>query len=73
MELSGRVTSQLITRSVGFVPVSMFVADAAMQVSLDATMIVAGCGFALLAGGSLLSPPVRNLGLEPVAGSASVA
>ena len=72
-ELMGRVMSLLITGSVGLVPVSMFVAGAAVQVSLDGTMLVAGCGMALLAGGSLLSPAVRNLGLEPVAGSASAA
>jgi hypothetical protein len=64
-ELMGRVMSLLITGSVGLVPVSMFVAGAAVQLSLDGTMLVAGCGMALLAGGSLLSPAVRNLGLEP--------
>lgn len=64
-ELMGRVMSLLITGSVGLVPVSMFVAGAAVQLSLDGTMLVAGCGMALLSGGSLLSRSVRNLGLEP--------
>jgi MFS family permease len=64
-ELMGRVMSLLITGSVGLVPVSMVVAGAAIQLSVDGTMLVAGAGMALLAGGSLLSPAVRNLGLEP--------
>jgi MFS family permease len=64
-ELMGRVMSLLMTGSVGLVPVSMFIAGAAVQVSLDATMVVAGGGMALLAIGSLLSPTVRDLGLEP--------
>lgn len=64
-ELMGRVMSLLITGSVGLVPVSMFLAGAAVQLNVDATMLVAGAGMALLAGGSLLSPAVRNLGLEP--------
>ena len=64
-ELMGRVMSLLITGSVGLVPLSMFIAGAAVQVSLDGTLIVAGLGMALLAAGSLLSPAVRNLGLEP--------
>lgn len=64
-ELMGRVMSLLITGSIGLVPVSMFVAGAAVQLSVDGTMLIAGAGMALLAGGSLLSPAVRNLGLEP--------
>ncbi|MEO8273513.1 MAG: MFS transporter [Chloroflexota bacterium] len=64
-ELMGRVMSLLITGSVGLVPVSMLVAGVAVQLNVDATMFVAGAGMALLAGGSLLSPAVRNLGLEP--------
>ncbi|HYK94664.1 MAG TPA: MFS transporter [Candidatus Dormibacteraeota bacterium] len=63
-ELMGRVMSLMITGSVGLIPLSMFVAGAAVQLSVDGTMIVAGCGMALLALGSLLSPSVRNLGLE---------
>lgn len=64
-DLMGRVMSLLITGSVGMVPVSMFVAGLAVQISLDATMLVAGCGMALLAIGSLLSRAVRDLGLQP--------
>jgi Na+/melibiose symporter-like transporter len=63
-ELMGRVMSLLITASVGLVPVSMLVAGVAVQVSLDATMLVAGLGMAVLALGALLSPAIRNLGLE---------
>lgn len=64
-ELMGRVMSLLITGSVGLVPVSMFITGIAVQVSLDATMVVAGGGMALLSVGSLLSAAVRNIGLEP--------
>jgi MFS family permease len=63
-ELMGRVMSLLITASVGLVPVSMLVAGAAVQLNLDATMLVAGLGMAALALGALLSPAIRNLGLE---------
>jgi MFS family permease len=75
-ELMGRVMSLMITGSVGLVPISMLVAGAAVQVSLDGTMLVAGCGMALLCLVSLLSPSVRNLGLEapmrpPAAGPAT--
>ncbi len=65
-ELMGRVMSVLITGSVGLVPVSSFIAGAAVEISLDATMIVGGCAMSLLALGSLLSRSVRNLGLEPL-------
>lgn len=63
-ELMGRVMSLPRTGSVGLVPVSMFIAGVAVEISLDATMAVAGGGMALLASGSLLSRVVRNLGLE---------
>jgi hypothetical protein len=59
--LMGRVMSLLITGSVGLIPVSVAIAGAAVEISLEATMLVAGAGMALLA---LLSPAVRNLGLE---------
>jgi MFS family permease len=64
-ELMGRVMSLLITGSVGLVPVSMFIAGLAVQRDVDLTMFVAGLGMSVLAGGSLLSRAVRNLGLEP--------
>jgi len=57
--------SLLITGSVGLVPISELVAGAAVQISLDGTLLVAGCGMALLCVVSLLSRSVRNLGLEP--------
>jgi len=66
-ELMGRVMSLMITGSVGLIPVSMLVAGVAVQASVDGTMLVAGLGMAILAGGSLLSPVVRNLGLERLA------
>jgi MFS family permease len=64
-ELMGRVMGLLITGSVGLVPISEFVAGAAVQISVDGTLLVAGFGMALLSLASLLSPAVRNLGLEP--------
>jgi MFS family permease len=64
-DLMGRVMSLMITGSVGLVPVSMFVAGAAVQVDVNVTLFVAGWGMALLAGGSVLLPAVRRLGLEP--------
>jgi MFS family permease len=69
-ELMGRVMSVLITGSVGLVPVSSFIAGAAVEVSLEATMLIGGGAMALLALGSLLSRPVRNLGLEQLQGAA---
>lgn len=51
--------------SVGLVPISMVVAGAAVQVSLDGMLIVAGVGMAVVCMTSLLSPAVRHMGLEP--------
>ena len=64
-DLMGRVMSLLITGSVGLVPISMVVAGIAVQISVDGTMLVAGGGMALLCLASLLTPTIRNLGLEP--------
>lgn len=64
-DLMGRVMSVMIMGSVGLIPVSMLIAGAAVQVSLDAMLVVAGLGMAVLCGVSLLSPTVRRLGLEP--------
>jgi hypothetical protein len=72
-ELMGRVMSLLITGSVGLVPISTFVSGIAVQVNLDATMVIAGGGMALLAVASLLSPAVRNLGLALPPSSAPAA
>ena len=63
--LMGRVMSLMMLGSMGLVPVSMLIAGAAVQVSLDATLLVAGFGMALISLASLLSPAVRNLGLVP--------
>ncbi len=63
--LMGRVMSLLLLGSVGLVPVSELVAGAAVQVSLEGLLVVAGIGMALFSFGSLLSPTVRHLGLEP--------
>jgi len=65
----GRVMSLMITGSVGLIPVSMLVAGVAVQVSVDWTMLIAGLGMAILSAASLLSPVVRNLGLEHLAGA----
>lgn len=64
--LMGRVMSLLITGSVGLVPVSMFLAGIAVQFNVDATMVGAGVGMAVLAFVALLAPAVRNIGLEPI-------
>ncbi len=64
-ELMGRVMSVMIMGSVGLVPVSMLLAGAVVSVSLDGMLIAAGIGMGVLCGVSLLSPAVRNLGLEP--------
>jgi hypothetical protein len=63
--LMGRVMSVMIMGSVGLVPVSMLIAGAVVQVSLDGMLVVAGIGMAVLCAGSLLSPAVRHMGLEP--------
>lgn len=63
--LMGRVMSLLMTGSVGLIPVSMFIAGIAVDVNVDATMVGAGVGMALLALGALLTRAVRNVGLEP--------
>jgi MFS family permease len=70
-QLMGRVMSLMMVGSMGLVPVSMFIAGAAVQVSLDATLLVAGIGMALISLASLLSPAVRNLGLEPTVEASS--
>ncbi len=63
--LMGRVMSLLLLGSVGLVPISELVAGAAVQVSLEGMLLVAGVGMAIVALGSLLWPTVRNLGFEP--------
>jgi len=65
-DLMGRVMSVMILGSMGLVPVSMLVAGAAVQVSLDGVFVVGGVGMAVLCGLSLLSRTVRGMGLEPV-------
>jgi len=64
-ELMGRVMSVMIMGSVGLVPVSMVLAGAAVQVSLDGMLVVAGIGMAVVCLVSLLNPAVRQMGLQP--------
>ena len=71
--LRGRVMSLLITGSVGLVPVSMFVSGFAVQLNVDATLLVAGIGMAVVALAAVSSAAVRNIGLEPLADDASAA
>jgi hypothetical protein len=71
--LMGRVMSLLITGSVGLVPVSMFVSGFAVQLNVDATLLVAGIGMAVVALAAVSSAAVRNIGLEPLADDASAA
>ncbi len=63
--LMGRVMSIILLGSVGLVPISELLAGAAIQVSLEGMLVVAGVAMAVFSLGSLLSPTVRNLGLEP--------
>lgn len=72
-DLMGRVMSVMMMGSVGLVPVSMLIAGAAVQISLDIMLVVAGLGMALLCGVALLAPVVRHLGLEPPYEEADVA
>ena len=64
-EIMGRVMSVLMLGSVGLIPVSMFLAGIAVQVSLDGMLVVAGVGMAAITVLALLSPTVRRLGLLP--------
>ena len=64
-DLMGRVMSVMIMGSVGLVPVSMLIAGAAVQVSLDAMLVVAGLGMAVLCVVALLFPTVRRIGFVP--------
>ena len=68
--LMGRVMSLMMMGSMGLVPVSMLIAGATVQISLDATLVGAGVGMGFLSLAALLSPAVRNLGLEPMHGVA---
>jgi MFS family permease len=72
-DLMGRVMSVMIMGSVGLVPVSMVIAGAAVQVSLDGMLIVAGVGMAVVCVVSLLSPAVRRMGLQPTYEEAAAA
>ena len=63
--LMGRVMSLLLLGSVGLVPISELIAGAAVQVSLEGMLVVAGVGMAVFALGSLLWPTVRRLGFLP--------
>lgn len=64
-DLMGRVMSVMIMGSVGLVPVSMLIAGAAVQISLDAMLVVAGLGMAVLCFVALLFPTVRRIGFVP--------
>jgi MFS family permease len=65
-ELMGRVMSLLIFASVSLVPISVAIAGAVVQFSLDGLLLVAGLGMTLLTMSSLASPSIRRMGLEPV-------
>jgi MFS family permease len=64
-KLMGRVMSILLLGSVGLVPISELIAGAAVQVSLEGMLVVAGVGMAAFSLGSLLWPTIRNLGYLP--------
>ena len=65
-QLMGRVMSMLMFSSMALVPISIAIAGAAVQVSLDGLLIVSGIGMALITLSTLLSRSVRRMGLEPV-------
>lgn len=71
--LMGRVMSLLLLGSVGLVPVSELIAGAAVGISLEGMLVVAGLGMAIVALGSLLWPTVRNLGYQPTYQAAEAA
>jgi MFS family permease len=64
-DLMGRVMSVMILGSIGLVPVSMLIAGALVQVSLDGVLVVGGVGMAILCAVALTSPTVRRMGLVP--------
>lgn len=64
-DLMGRVMSVLMLGSMGLIPVSMLVAGAVVQLSLDGMLVVAGIGMAVFTVATLLSSTVRHLGLVP--------
>jgi MFS family permease len=64
-DLMGRVMSVMILGSIGLVPVSMLIAGALVQVSLDGVLVVGGIGMAILCALALTSPTVRRMGLVP--------
>jgi MFS family permease len=64
-DLMGRVMSVMIMGSVALVPVSMVIAGALVQVSLDGMLLVAGLGMGAVCPLALLSSAVRHMGLQP--------
>jgi hypothetical protein len=65
-ELMGRVMSLLVFSSIALVPISMAIAGALVQVSLDGMFLIAGLAMSVLTLSALLSASVRRMGLEPV-------
>jgi MFS family permease len=66
-QLMGRAMSLMMLGSMGLVPLSMLLAGIASQVSLDATLAVAGVGMAVACVGGLGVKAVRDIGLLPPA------
>ena len=64
--LMGRVMSLLMFSSIALVPISMAIAGALVEISLQGLFIVAGLGMALVTLLALFSGNVRRMGLEPV-------
>ena len=63
--LMGRVMSVIMFSSMALVPISMAIAGAVVNISLDGMLIVGGFGMSALALSGLLSASVRRMGLEP--------
>jgi hypothetical protein len=64
-QLMGRVMSLMMFGSLALTPISMAAAGAVVTISLTGTFAVAGLGMAGLALLSMLSEPIRRMGLEP--------
>ncbi|HUR16894.1 MAG TPA: MFS transporter [Candidatus Limnocylindrales bacterium] len=64
--LMGRVMSLLMFSSIALVPISMAIAGALVEISLEGLFVVAGVGMALITLLALFSRNVRQMGLEPI-------
>jgi len=71
--LMGRVVSFIGLGAMALVPVSQVVAGAAVAISLEAMLVVAGVGMAAVALAGACSTSARRMGLEPLTEPATAA